>query len=38
LIVASRFAQGAMIRLHCDILLPELASAKIKKKKKFFKR
>ena len=38
LIVSSQFAQGAMIRLHCDILLPELAKTKIKKKNRFFKR
>lgn len=38
LVVSSQFAQGAMIRLHCDILLPELAKMKSKKKKRFFKR
>ena len=38
LIVSSQFAQGAMIRLHCDILLPELAKVKVKKKRRFFKR
>ena len=38
LIVSSQFAQSAMIRLHCDILLPELAKIKMKKKKRFFKR
>jgi hypothetical protein len=38
IIVSSQFAQSAMIRLHCDILLPELAKAKIKKKKRFFRR
>lgn len=38
LVVSSQFAQSAMIRLHCDILLPELTKAKIKKKKRFFRR
>jgi hypothetical protein len=38
IVVSSQFAQSAMIRLHCDILLPELAKAKIKKKKRFFRR
>jgi len=37
-VVSSQFAQSAMIRLHCDILLPELAKTKSKKKKRFFKR
>ena len=38
LIVSSQFVQGAMIRLHCDIMLPELAKTEMKKKKRFFKR
>ena len=38
LVVSSQFAQGAMIRLHCDILLPELVKMKSKKKKRFFRR
>lgn len=38
LTVSSQFAQSAMIRLHCDILLPELAKTKIRKKKRFFRR
>lgn len=38
LVVSSQFAPSAMIRLHCDILIPELAKIKPKKKKRFFKR
>lgn len=38
LVVSGHFAQSAMIRLHCDILMPELAKIKKRKKKRFFKR
>lgn len=38
LVVTNQFAQGAMIRLHCDILIPELAKNRSKKKKRFFRR
>ena len=38
LVVSNQFAQSAMIRLHCDILMPEFAKIKSKKKKRFFKR
>ena len=38
LVLAGSFVQSAMIRLHCDILLPELAKLSDKKWKRFFKR
>ena len=38
LVVSNQFAPSAMIRLHCDILMPELAKSKGKKKKRFFER
>lgn len=38
LVVSNQFAQGAMIRLHCDILIPELTPKKTRKKKRFFRR
>ena len=38
LVASNQFAQSAMIRLHCDIIMPEMAKTKVKKKKRFFKR